>query len=119
MHHSDVPPRAPAALTAALVVVTIESAAQAAFVLARDDYGPGGKGLVIAAISLKVLFAVWARRLSAGGALGLLAFEATGIVVALGASWAIELRYALAASVIVVYALVISSLNAFPSPELR
>lgn len=118
MERSDTPVDAPAALTAALVIVTVESAAQSAFVLNRDDYGPGGKALVIGAIGLKVLFAVWARRLSAGGALGLLALELMGIVIALGAAWSIELRYALVASVVAVYALVLSSLHAFPSPEL-
>jgi hypothetical protein len=106
------------ALTAALVLVTVESAAQAAFVLGRDDYGPGGKALVIAAISSKVVLAVLARRLSAGGALGLLALEAVGILVALGAGWDVGLRVALVACVVGVYALVLSSLHAFPTPEL-
>lgn len=110
--------KAPVALTIALVVVVVEAGAQAAFVAARDDYGPGGKALVISFIGLKVLFAAWARRLSAGGALGLLTFELVGIIVALGAAWAIELRYALVACVIAVFALVLSSLHAFPSPEL-
>ena len=118
MDRTAAPLEPPAALTAALVIVSIESAAQAAFVLDRGDYGPGGKGLVIGAIGLKVLFAVWARRLSAGGALGLLALELVGILVALGAAWSIQLRYALVASVVAVYVLVLSSLHAFPSPEL-
>lgn len=118
MDRRDTHGEAPAALTVALVIVVIESAAQAAFVLNRDDYGPGGKALVVAAIGVKVLFAVWARRLSAGGALGLLALELMGVVVALGAAWSIELRYALVASVVAVYVLVLSSLHAFPTPEL-
>ena len=102
----------------ALVLVALQSAAEAAFVVARDDYGPGGKGLVIGVIALKVVFAVWTRRLRAGGALGLLAFEAVGILVALGAGWSSLLRVALAACVVTVWALVLSSLHAFPSPEL-
>ena len=109
---------APPALTVALVLVLIESTAEAAFVVGRDDYGPGGKALVVAAIGTKVLFAAWARRLSAGGALGLLAFEAIGIVVAVAAPWALGLRIALAACVVATFALVGSSLHAFPSPEL-
>ena len=112
------PRRAPAALTVALVLVTLQSLAESAFVVARDDYGPGGKALVIGAIGLKVLFAAWTRRLRPGAALGLLAFEAVGILVALGAEWSSLLRVALAACVITVYALVLSSLHAFPSPEL-
>jgi hypothetical protein len=59
-----------------------------------------------------------ARRLSAGGALGLLAFELVGILVALGAAWSMGLRLALVACVVAVYALVLSSLHAFPTPEL-
>lgn len=110
--------RAPAALTVALVLVIVEASAESAFVLARDDYGPGGKALVIAVFGFKVLLATWARRLSAGGALGLLAFELTGLVIATGAAWAIELRFALVACVVAIFVLVLSSLHAFPSPEL-
>lgn len=110
--------RPPVALTVALVLVVLQSLAEAAFVVGRDDYGPGGKALVIAAIGTKVLFAAWARRLSAGGALGLLTFEFVGILVALGATWSSVLRIALVACVVAVYALVLSSLHAFPAPEL-
>ncbi len=109
---------APTALTVAFVLVLAESAAEAGFVIGRDDYGPGGKALVVAAIGTKVLLAARARRLSAGGALGLLAFEVIGILVALGAAWSLGLRLALAACVVAVFALVLSSLHAFPSPEL-
>lgn len=118
MDRTDVATQAPAALTVALAIVVVESLAQSAFVLSRDDYGPGGKALLLGAFGCKVLFAMWARRLSAGGALGLLTFELVGILVALGASWAIELRWALVAAVVAVYALVLSSLHAFPTPEL-
>ena len=114
----EAPTRPPVALTVALVLVVAQSVAESAFVVARDDYGPGGKALVIGAIGLKVLLAAWTRRLRAGAALGLLAFEAVGILVALGASWSFALRLALAACVVAVYALVLSSLHAFPSPEL-
>jgi hypothetical protein len=110
--------RPPLALTVALAIVVVESAVQAGFVIGRDDYGPGGKGLLVLAIGAKVLFAALARRLSAGGALGLLAFELVGILVALGAAWSMGLRLALVACVVAVYALVLSSLHAFPTPEL-
>ena len=57
--------------------------------IARDDYGPGGKALVVGIIGLKVVFAMWARRLSAGGALGLLAVrDRSASSIALGAAWA-------------------------------
>ena len=110
--------RPPVALTLALAIVVVESTVQAGFVIGRDDYGPGGKGLLVLAIGAKVLFAAMARRLSAGGALGLLAFELVGILVALGAAWSMGLRLALVACVVAVYALVLSSLHAFPTPEL-
>jgi len=111
-------PAAPRALHVAFWLVVAESTAQAAFVLGRDDWGPGGKGLVLLAFGAKVLFAHLARRLSAGGVLGLLVAELTGILVALGADWAVPLRLLLAANVVAVFALVLSSLRAFPSPEL-
>lgn len=111
--------RPPAALTVALVIVAVETVAEIAFVLARDDYGPGGKALVGGILALKILLAVSARRLQAGGALGLLLFELVGILVALGAEWSSLLRVLLVVCVVAVYVLVLSSLHAFPTPEIR
>jgi len=111
-------PPVPGALHVAFWLVVAESVAQAAFVVGRDDWGPGGKGLVLLAFAAKVLFAHLARRLSAGGVLGLLVAELTGILVALGADWSLALRLLLVANVVAVFALVLSSLRAFPSPEL-
>lgn len=111
-------PQVPWMLHAAFWLVLAESVAEGAFVVARDDYGPGGKGLVLLAFVAKVGFAHLARRLSAGGVLGLLLFELVGILVAVGADWAPWLRLLLVATVAAVFALVLSSLRAFPSPEL-
>jgi len=111
-------PQVPWMLHAAFWLVLVESLAEGAFVVARDDYGPGGKGLVLLAFVAKVGFAHLARRLSAGGVLGLLLFELVGILVAVGADWALWLRLLLVATVAAVFALVLSSLRAFPSPEL-
>jgi hypothetical protein len=105
-------------LHAAFWLVLAQSALEALFVLGRDDWGPGGKALVLLAFVAKVGFAELARRLSAGGVLGLLVFQAVGILVALGADWALWLRLLLVANVVAVFALVLSSLRAFPSPEL-
>jgi len=105
-------------LHAAFWIVLVESILEGAFVVARDDYGPGGKGLVLLAFVTKVWFAHLARRLSPGGALGLLVLQSVGILVALGADWALWLRLLLVASVVTVFALVLSSLRAFPTPEL-
>ena len=108
----------PWTLHAAFWLVLAESTAESAFVIARDDYGPGGKALVVLAFVAKVGVAHLARRLSAGGVLGLLVFELGGILVAIGADWALGLRLLLVANVVAVYALVLSSLRAFPTPEL-
>ncbi|MDE0804824.1 MAG: hypothetical protein OSA99_16055 [Acidimicrobiales bacterium] len=119
METADTTTRAPAALTVVLVLVTIETIAEVAFVIARDDYGPGGKALVGGLVAMKIFLAISARRLQAGGALGLLLFELVGILVAIGAAWSLTLRLVLVACVITVYVLVLSSLHAFPTPEIR
>jgi hypothetical protein len=108
----------PWALHAAFWLVLLESSVQAAFVVGRDDWGSVGKAMILLAFVAKVGFAQLARRLSAGGALGLLVFELVGILVALGADWAVGLRLLLVANVVAVYVLVLSSLHAFPTPEL-
>jgi len=119
---ATVPPaaagRVPWMLHAAFWLVVVESVLEGAFVVARDDYGPGGKALVLLAFAAKVGFAHLARRLSAGGVLGLLVLELVGILVALGADWDLWLRLLLVATVVAVSALVLSSLRAFPTPEL-
>lgn len=115
---SDRSPAVPWMLHAAFWLVLVESIAEGAFVISRDDYGPGGKALVLLAFAAKVLFAHLARRFSAGGVLGLLVFELVGILVALGAEWSLGLRLLLVATVVAVYALVLSSLRHFPTPEL-
>jgi hypothetical protein len=114
----DRTPVVPWTLHAAFWLVLVESVAEGAFVLGRDDYGPGGKALVLLAFAAKVAFAHRARRFSAGGVLGLLVFEPVGILVALSAEWAMGLRLLLVANVVAVYALVLASLRAFPTPEL-
>ena len=111
-------PAVPWMLHAAFWLVLAESVAEGAFVIGRDDYGPGGKALVLLAFVAKVGFADRARRFSAGGVLGLLVFEPVGILVALGADWAMSLRLLLVATVVAVYVLVLTSLRAFPTPEL-
>ena len=108
----------PWTLHAAFWLVLVESIAEVVFVVLRDYYGPGGKALVSSGFLAKILFARMARDLSAGGVLGLLVFELVGILVALGADWALGLRLGLVGVVVTVYVLVLSSLHAFPTPEL-
>jgi hypothetical protein len=119
MDSPDTATRPPTALTVVLVLVVIETTAEIAFVFARDDYGPGGKAFIALLLALKIVLAASARRLRAGGALGLLVFELVGILVAIGAAWSLGLRFALVACVIAVFVLVLSSLHAFPTPEIR
>ncbi|WP_436793086.1 hypothetical protein [Actinospongicola halichondriae] len=119
MDRSDTLTRPPLALSIVFVIVLVETIAEIAFVVARDDYGPGGKALVGGIFALKIALAWSARRLRAGGALGLLLFELVGILVAIGADWSMALRLSLVACVIAVYVLVLSSLHAFPTPEIR
>ena len=108
----------PWTLHAAFWLVLAESLVEGAFVVARDDWGSMGKVLILLAFLAKVGFAQLARRLSAGGVLGLLVFEWMGILVAIGAEWSMALRLLLVATVLAVNALVLSSLHAFPTPEL-
>ncbi len=115
---ADATVRPPVALTVVVVIVAVETAFEVAFVFGRDDYGPGGKVLIAMVFGIKILLALSARRLRAGGALGLLLFELVGILVAIGAGWSLALRLGLVACVVAVYVLVLSSLHAFPSPEL-
>jgi len=105
-------------LHAAFWLVLFESVVEGAFVVGRDDWGAIGKALILLAFVAKVVFAHLARRLSAGGAMGLLVFEWVGILIALGADWSLALRIALVATVVAVHVLVLSSLHAFPTPEL-
>lgn len=112
------PVAVPWTLHAAFGLVLVESVVEGAFVVGRDDWGGVGKALILLAFVAKVAFAHLARRLSAGGVLGLLVFELVGILVAIGAEWSMDLRLLLVATVVAVYALVLSSLHAFPTPEL-
>lgn len=118
MELSEPATRVPAALTLALAIVAVETVAEVSFVIGRDDFGPGGKAFLVLVLGLKIVLAARARRLRAGAALGLLVFELVGILVAIGADWSMALRVGLVACVVAVYALVLSSLHAFPSPEL-
>lgn len=116
---ADVPRSVRARLGTAFVLVVVETALEIGFVFGRDDYGPGGKALVAGLFALKIVFAHGVRRLRAGAVFGLFLFEATGLLVAAGASFSAGVRVLLVACVIAVFALVGSCLSAFPSPEIR
>lgn len=105
-------------LRVAAWIVAAEFALESAHVIGRDQFGPGGRALLVLALGTKVVFAVLAVRRSAAGVLGLLVFEAMGLLVALGADWSMSIRLALVATVAVVTTLVVTSLESFPAPEL-
>jgi hypothetical protein len=115
---TEAPPHVPWMLHAAFWIVLVESVLEGAYVVARDGFGPGGKALLLLAFVAKVWLAHLARRLSPGGVLGLLVLQTVGILVALGSDWDLWVRLLLVATVVTVSALVLSSLRAFPSPEL-
>lgn len=102
-----------------LAIVTAETAFEVAFVIGRDDYGPGGKGLVVALFAVKVWFAWRLLRLSAPAVFGLALFELSGLIVATAPGFDTWIRVLLVACVVSVFALVGSCLSAFPSPEIR
>lgn len=118
MEPATAPPRPPPALTVVLVLVTVETAAEVAFVLGGGHFGPGGRALLALLLLAKVVLAARARKLHADGAVGLLLFELIGVLVALGADWPVPVRLALVACVVAVFVLVLASLHAFPMPEL-
>ena len=114
------PPAAPPwTLRAAVAVVSIEALVEGLAVAGRTTLTPGLRGGLVLCIACKWLFAWRVLRLSPGAALGLLLFEGTTVVAALGAVDTDGLvRLALGGSALTVVALVLASLHAFPTPVL-
>lgn len=108
-----------ARLWVVFAIVAVETGLEIAFVIGREDYGPGGKGLLVLLFALKLVFAHFVRRLSAGAVFGLVLFELGALPVAAGADYAVVLRLLLVGCVISTIALLASCLHAFPSPEVR
>jgi len=69
-------------------------------------------------LSLQLLFARGARRMSPGSVLGLFAFEGMAVVAAIAGDGALVIRGALAVSALSVIVLLLVSITAFPSPDL-
>jgi hypothetical protein len=107
----------PWTLRAAAVVVSVEALAESVAVVGRTTLTPGLRGLLVLCVGLKWLFAWRVLHLSAGAALGLLMLEGTSVVAALGAVETDGLvRLALGGTALLVIALLLASLHAFPSP---
>jgi hypothetical protein len=108
----------PPALRLAAVLVAIQVTAGIVVVLTGDRYGPGGRVATAGVLALGYAFARSAARLQAGGALGVLMFEVSAVLVVLGASgWPAGARAGVAASAVAVVVLVLASLRAFPTPS--
>jgi hypothetical protein len=89
------------------------------FISGRDELTASLRVMLILCIGLKWAFAWRVTHRSAGAALGLLLFEATTIVAALGSvEEGRAARVVVGATAATVIALVAASLHAFPSPSL-
>ena len=104
------------ALSAATTLAAVEATALIALVFVRNG---GRTPLLALALALKYPLCVAARRLSAGGYLGLLLWEVVGAFVALFSPGVpVLLRLAEAGVAVAVVALLVRSAKLFPSPEL-
>ncbi len=110
---------APWTLRAATAIVSIETLVETTVVAGRTALTPGLRGLLVACLALKWLFAWRALRLRPGAMMGLLLLEGTTIVAAFGAVEAAGLvRLALGGTALACMVLLSASLHAFPTPAL-
>lgn len=109
----------PTRLRIAVGVVAVETVVEAVVIARRDELTPGFRVLLLALLSLKLVFAAGALRLRAGPALGLFLLEGTSVLAAAGATDATPgSRLALAGAALAVIVLLATSLHAFPEPPL-
>jgi hypothetical protein len=109
----------PWTLRAAAGLVSVEALVECVAVTGRSDLTAGLRGALVLCLALKWLLAWGALRLSAGAALGLLLFEGTTAVAALGAvGSAPAVRLALGATALIAIGLLLASLHAFPTVAL-
>lgn len=109
----------PVALDGAALLITAETLVELLVIAWRTELTLGLRGVLIVCIGTKLVLVALARRVSAGAVLGLLLFEATAVVVALGAASApLGVRLLLGANAIAAMALLGASAHAFPAPRL-
>lgn len=107
----------PWTLTAAAGLVSAEALVESLAVASRTNLTVGLRTVLVLCVGLKWLLAWRVVHLSAGAALGLLLLEGTTVVAALGAVDSHPLtRVGLGGTALVVIALLMASLHAFPSP---
>lgn len=119
MAETDSRAQVPTRLLIAAAIVTVESLIEIGYVLGNDEYPPLGKIAFAALFGLKIVLAYRMCQLKAGAALGVVVVELAGIQVALSPDLAGGLRLILILGVGAVLVLVLTSLHAFPSPEIR
>ena len=108
----------PPQLTVLVILIAVEATIEVVYALLQPQYGPGGRVLFASSLAAKVFLAIGTRRLIASAAIILLFLQTIGLLVALSAPWAIPIRLALVAMIVITYVLIGSSLHAFPTPEL-
>ena len=108
----------PRTLAWACSLVVLQTAAEVAYVIGRDEYTPGLRIALAAVLTLQLVFAQGAMRMSAGSVLALMAYEMMTIVAAIAGDGAFVIRGALAASAVSVMVLLLVSISAFPPPDM-
>ena len=109
---------APRPLRWAAGIIVVQAGFEVAYVAGRSDLTWGLRIGLMLVLSLQLVFARGAVRLSAGSVLGLLAFEAMAVVAAIAGDGPLVVRGALALAALCVMVLLLMSIPAFPSPEL-
>lgn len=108
----------PRALRWATGIIVLQTAVELAYVAGRSELRWGLRIGLMLVLSLQLVFARGARRMSAGSVLALLAFEAMAVVAAIAGDGSLVIRGALALAAVSVMVLLLMSIPAFPSPEL-
>jgi hypothetical protein len=113
----------PAELRPAVVLITVETVAEAVAVAWRDDFRAALRVALVACIALKFLFVWLLGRRSAGALFGLVLWEVTALLVAVAATgWPAGVRLGLAATAVMALVLLVRVARAFPEatvPSLR
>jgi hypothetical protein len=109
----------PVALDGAALLITVETLVELLVIAWRTELTLGLRAVLMLCVGSKLLLVALARRVSAGAVLGLLLFEATSVVVALGATSApLAARLLLGANALAAMVLLGASAHAFPAPRL-
>lgn len=118
LHQTGLMPT-PVRLRVAAGLVAVEAVVETGIIVARDEFTPGLRVLMILFLSTKWIFAARVLRLRAGSALGLFLLEGTSLLFTLGATDVpAVVRLGVAAAALAAIVLLASSLYAFPPAPL-